>query len=258
MDLSEEILMSLSWTHISLVVKSTLLEVQRRQDVWVLSMFMALFAVVALGARLSGDTTPATGTFMLNLGMSLAVFFAHALTVLLSVRQFPNEIEHRTVYPLLAKPLSRDSLLVGKWLACWMGGILTFLAFHLVALGVSPPAQPISGILHLQHLLVQVVSLAWAAGLGIACSLCLPRGLALGSTLICVYTGEALFRWLEDRLAIVAYVLPRFGSLNLATRLTDGIPPLGLLGMGGLLVYGSLWTLMSLALARRFWIWRSL
>lgn len=250
--------MSLSRHHIVLVIRGSLLEVWRRQDVWILTLLMGMFTVVALGARISGDTTAATGTFMLNLGMSLAVLFAHVLTVLLAVRQFPNEIENRTLYPLLAKPLSRDSLLAGKWLACWAGGVMTFLAFHLVALVVSPASEPISGVLHVQHLLAQGISLSWAAALGIALSLCLPRALALGAALLGVFAGEALFRWLEGRLPAVSQLLPRFGSLNLATRLTDGIEPLGLTGIVGLLMYGTLWTLLSLSVARACWIRRSL
>lgn len=249
----------MSWTrsHPGLILRGTLLELWRRQDVWILTLLMGVFTVIALGARFTGEATPATGTFMLNLGMSLAVMFSHGLTVLLAARQFPTEIENRTLYPLLAKPLTRDHLLLGKWLACSLGGIATFLAFHMIALLVSPPAEPYAAGMHLQHVLAQFVSIPWAAALAIALSLCLPRALALVTSLLLVFGGEALFRWLENRV-FAAHALPRFGAMNLATRVTDGIAPLGGAALFTMLGYGLFWTTLCLLAARTLWIRRAL
>jgi ABC-type transport system involved in multi-copper enzyme maturation permease subunit len=249
---------TLSKDHIRIVARGTLLELWRRQDIWILTLYMGVFTLVALGARFSGESTPADGTFMLNLGMSLAVLFAHGLTALIAVRQFPNEIEHRTLYPLLARPLSRDSMLMGKWLACFSGGVLCFLAFHVTAVVVTPAAEPISRVLHVQHLLAQGLSLAWAAALGIVLSLCLPRALALGSAFLCIFGGETLFRWLVDRIPVLPHLLPRIGALNLATRLTDGIAPLSFLSLLAVVLYALAWTGLCLMAARTLWIRRAL
>jgi ABC-type transport system involved in multi-copper enzyme maturation permease subunit len=219
---------------------------------------MGVFTIVALGARVSGDATPIMGTFMLNLGMSMAVIFAHGLTALISNRQFPDEIENRTLYPLLAKPLSRDSLLAGKWLACVAGGLLTFLAFHLIALLVSPAPEPYSHMLHVQHLFAQILSISWVAALGIALSLCLPRILALVFTLLLTFGSEACFHLLHGPWPIVAHMLPRFGAMNLTTRLTDGIDPLAFTDLLALFIYAAVWIILCLSAAHALWTRRAL
>lgn len=248
---------SRSASHIYLTARGTLLELWRRQDVWILTLLMGVFTVIALGARFTGEATPATGTFMLNLGMSLSVLFAHGMTVLIAARQFPTEIENRTLYPLLAKPLTRDNVLIGKWAACSLGGMATFLAFHVIALAVSPPAEPYSAGMHAQHLLAQGVSIPWAAALAIALSLSLPRALGLLCSLLFVFGGDALYRWLENRL-VLAHLFPRFGAMNLATRVTDGAPMLGGGELGLLVGYGLIWTALCLLAARNLWIRRAL
>jgi ABC-type transport system involved in multi-copper enzyme maturation permease subunit len=258
MALQEESVMSVSLTHIRLVVRGCLLELWRRQDVWIFAMLMGIFTLVALTARFSGETTAATGTFMLNLGMSLAVLFSHGLTVLLAVRQFPDEIENRTLYPLLAKPLSRDSLLLGKWLACFLGGMLSLLVFQVIVFVVSPPPQPTMMLMHLQHMISQILSLGWAAALGLFLSLFLPRALALGTSLLLVFASESLFRWMEPRLSWLPNLLPRFGALNLATRVTDGITPLSFSGFSLLLLYALFWTILCLSGSRAILLRRAL
>lgn len=250
--------MNLSGSHIRLIIRGSLLELWRRQDVWILTLLMGIFAAVAGTARITGDTSPATGTFMLNLGMSLAVLFAQGLTALIAVRQFPDEIENRTLYPLLAKPLDRDSLLAGKWLACVIGGQIIFLAFHLLTLAVSPASEPIHGVLHVQHLMVQLASLYWTAALGILLSLLLPRALALCITLLLVFGGNGLFHSVVNEMSVLPHFLPRFGALNLTTRLTDGIVPLAPAEMGILLLYLVGWTVLCLSLGRSAWTRRAL
>jgi len=213
---------------------------------------------VTLGARITGDGTQASGTFMLNLGISLAGYFANGLTALVAIRQFPDEIENRTIYPLLAKPLTRDSLLIGKWCACFAGGSLALLAFHVIALVVSPATEPVSGILHLQYLLLQVLSIGWMAAAGLLLSLLLPRGLALGALLLLYAGGESLFQWGESQAVAVRHLFPRFGSLNVATRLTDGIPALRAAEFGSMILYAVVWAFFCFLLARRSLLRRSL
>ncbi|MEX2607990.1 MAG: ABC transporter permease [Kiritimatiellia bacterium] len=240
-----------------ILLRGSLLELWRRQDMWILVMLMGLFGLVALGARFTGSHSPAAATFMLDLGYQLAGIFAHFLTVILAVRQIPNEIENRTLYPLLAKPLDRDTLLMGKWLACVLGGLLVYSLFVVIVELVTPRMETYVFATLLQHLAVQPLSIAWAAGLGILLSLCLPRGLALGGSLLLVFASETLFNWLRDSISLV-HALPRFGALNLATRYTDGAGALTAAEFLFLVVYPLLWTLFCLGTARELFRRRAL
>ncbi|HTR40071.1 MAG TPA: ABC transporter permease subunit [Pseudomonadales bacterium] len=52
------------------------------------------------------------------------------IAITTTARQIPAEREHRTLLPLLAKPLSRTELLLGKFLGCWIACGLALLCFY--------------------------------------------------------------------------------------------------------------------------------
>jgi ABC-type transport system involved in multi-copper enzyme maturation permease subunit len=240
-----------------LIVQATLLEALRRKDAWVLGILMGAFAMVAGSARLTGSTDPTAATFMLNLGLSLSVLFSHLLTVLLAGRQLPDEIENRTLYPLLARPISRRELLLGKWLASGLAGLFSLVAFVLLTWIVTPPAASMSGGMGLQFMLALPFSLFWASAMAILLSLWLPRASALSAALVLVFLGQRVSTWLAD-MPILANLFPRVGALNLATRFTDGAPPLAGTEYLALLAYAGLWILICLMLADAHFSRRSL
>src|ERR1700752_81413 len=47
-----------------------------------------------------------------------------------TARQIPSEKEQRPLLPLLAKPLSRTELIVGKFLGCWLVCGLALVCFY--------------------------------------------------------------------------------------------------------------------------------
>ncbi len=225
-----------------LCARAVFLELWRRQDAWILLLLMGLFSAVALSARLAGLDTPAAATFMLNLGLSLAGIFAHLLTLLIAVRQFPDEIENRTLYPLLAKPLRRETLVLGKLLACAAGGLLVYALFAALAWAATPRLESYEAATLAQHLALQPFSLAATAAIGLAAGLALPRGVSLLTALLLVFAGERLHQFLAPH-SLLANLLPRFGALNLVTRYTDGIGPLGAAGWLALWAYALCWLL---------------
>jgi len=231
-----------------LIIRATLLEALRRKDAWVLGILMGAFAIVAVSARFTGSTDPTAATFMLNLGLSLSVIFSHLLTVLLAGRQFPDEIENRTLYPLLARPISRRELLLGKWVASGLAGLFSLVAFVSLTWIVTPPAASMSGGMGLQFMLALPFSIFWASALTLLLSLCLPRASALGASLVLVFLGQRISIWLADA-PLPANLFPRVGALNLGTRFTDGAPPLAGMEFLSLLAYACVWILLCLMLA---------
>lgn len=241
-----------------LIGRGVTIELLRRKDAYVLLLMMGIFLVGTMTVRILGVEEPATGTFLLNLGMSLAFYAAHLLTLLLSARQLPDEIENRTIYPLLAKPVDRTVLILAKWAACAVCG--TGILAVLTALGWFPAPRMESyspGTLW-QALALFPLSLAMLAALALCLSLLLPRamaaliaaGLFLGShAAIAVASRIADTHPLAAPAAWCARYLPDFNKFNLITRYTDGIAPLGSAAFGGLLLYGALCTALYLAVA---------
>src|SRR5205085_12652101 len=53
------------------------------------------------------------------------------IAVTTTARQIPSERENRTIFPLLAKPVSRNHLLLGKFLGCWLACGLALLVLYV-------------------------------------------------------------------------------------------------------------------------------
>ena len=138
---------------IGALVKLSLLELWRRNDMFAL-LVLALVLLVPLSLARPFGASGATRYFD---EAALLLMWGYSLFISLGIggRLFTSEFENRTVYPLLAKPVSRGELLVGKYLgavvaswsalaffyALWAissvlrgGECLTFCFFQAVAL----------------------------------------------------------------------------------------------------------------------------
>ena len=90
-----------------LVARSVWLEILRREEHLAIFILMGLYLLTAIGARLTGGATPEAVALMLNMGLWLSGALAAVLIIVNGARLIPNEIEAKTLYPLLAKPVRR-------------------------------------------------------------------------------------------------------------------------------------------------------
>lgn len=239
----------------ALVGRGVFIELLRRKDLYVLVILMGLFMVGMVAVAIVGIEHPSTATFLLNLGLTLAYFAAHILTLLLSVRQLPVEIENRTIYPMLARPIERHWLLLGKWAACTACGVVTFLVLFLMGWLPVPKLEACSSTVLVQMLLLQFMSLAMLSGVAMLLSLVLPRGVVVAGLGVLFVMGGKLTVLARNTLeqpvsSWVAWMtgyLPDFSKVNMITRYTDGIDAVALPAFAALIAYAALFTAMSLA-----------
>ena len=111
------------------LVKLSFIELWRRNDI---------FALVLLGLALMVPLSMATpfgveGASRYLDEMALLLVWGFSLFIALGTGQrlFPPEFESRTIYPLLAKPISRGRLLVGKYIGA-VAASWSALAFFYV------------------------------------------------------------------------------------------------------------------------------
>ncbi|MBI2264428.1 MAG: ABC transporter permease [Armatimonadetes bacterium] len=98
-------------------------------DVWLLARYQIeealakklFYIVVLMGLVLVGGVFFANtfelghqGRVVRDASLSVIGVFSLALTLLLTLQAIPREIENRTIYPILARPLSRFQYLLGK------------------------------------------------------------------------------------------------------------------------------------------------
>lgn len=251
---------------IVLVGRAVILELIRKRDLYVVVFVMGLFALGAIFVSVVGIQNAATATFLLNLGMTLAYWCAHILTALLASGQLPNEIERRTLYPLLAKPVERSTVLLGKWAACSLCGVAVFIALTAIGWLPVPKREAFDGALLAQIGILAPCSLALLSAIAIALSLVFTRGVTLLITGLLLVAGSQYNGIVERAMpapmrSVIHWLLnyiPDFSRLNLTNRYTDGISALGGGEWLGLILYATIFTAVFLALGVRTFSRRAL
>lgn len=105
------------------------LELKRRKDFYVLFFLTALLTVGSASVSFFNEDK------IVRYVKEISLFLIWVSTLVIAItttgRQIPAEREHRTLFPLLAKPITRSELLLGKFTGCWMAAGLALLMFYL-------------------------------------------------------------------------------------------------------------------------------
>ena len=84
-----------------------------------------------------------TVRYVREISLLLIWVFSVIITVTNAARQIPGEIQRRTIYPLLAKPIGRGEFVIGKFLGATTastGALLIFYALFIVLTGLKSQA----------------------------------------------------------------------------------------------------------------------
>src|SRR5512140_2182279 len=103
-------------------------ELYRRKDFYVLFVLTALITVAAGSVQFFHD--PNIVGYVKDLCMLLIWVSSLLITIATTARQIPAERENRTIFPLLAKPVTRGQVIVGKFLGCWLACGVALLVFY--------------------------------------------------------------------------------------------------------------------------------
>jgi ABC-type transport system involved in multi-copper enzyme maturation permease subunit len=132
-----------------------ILELYRRKDFYVLFILTAL---ITLGL---GWVNFFNEDKIVRYVKELCLFLIWASSLVIAIttaaRQFPSEQENRTIYPLLAKPVTRWQLVLGKFWGCWLAGGLAlgvFYLFFILLSGLREHQWPVADY-------AQAISLHW-------------------------------------------------------------------------------------------------
>src|SRR6266404_2998856 len=104
-------------------------ELYRRKDFYVLFILTVLLCLIMASVSIFNDSHIIR--YMKEFCLLLVWIASLVIAITTSARQIPAERENRTLFPLLAKPLTRTELLLGKFLGCWVACGLALLCFYL-------------------------------------------------------------------------------------------------------------------------------
>ena len=223
---------------IFILARHTFKELVRRKDFYVL-----LFLFLALAIFFYKETffgVKDLSRYLKDIGFSLITLFSMIIAVTFSAKQIPSEIESKTVYPTLAKPVSRTHFVLGKFLGSLFISTIAFTAFYLLYLALILAKGEGAGFaLIAEGWLFSVYSLALLSSFAILLSLFFT----ISANVTIVFVSYFFIYWyngvLKDLLlsssremsyiyGILYYILPHFEFYDTRIRLVHLWDPLPL------------------------------
>ena len=110
-------------------------ELYRRKDFYVLFVLTALITLVMGSVSFFHDTKIVR--YVKEIALLLIWISALVIAIGTTARQIPAERENRTIFPLLAKPVTRGQVILGKFVGCWLACALALIVFYLFFCVVS-------------------------------------------------------------------------------------------------------------------------
>ncbi len=139
-------------------------ELYRRKDFYVLFVMTAVITLLVGSVNFFNDNKIVR--YLKDIAMLLIWVSALVIAIVTTARQIPAERENRTIFPLLAKPVTRAQVILGKFTGCWLACGLALVVFYLFFGVVSGSREHHWPLLqYLQILWLQWVMLGMVIGL---------------------------------------------------------------------------------------------
>jgi len=257
-----------SFRPLYLIAKTIFTEALRRKEIY----SIVLLTVILLGWGASFRFFDISGLHKFYQEIALKVMSISTMitVIVLASRQLPREFESRTIYTVLAKPISRTAFLFGKFIGVVSAGCFCFGLFMVVFLASNLimhfPLQwkTFSQYVYLQFLvIVLVASLAFA--LSLLCnqdaaititSLIFLLGQVFTSTITIIYdyvspVGQAVLKFIN-------YAVPQVSLYDLSAKVVHAWPPISIRVIFMLTCYTAVFTAAYLSVSFMLFRRRSL
>lgn len=242
-----------------IIARNVLLESLRKKDFYVFLIFLLVLAVYLANANFFDIT--GISRYLKEISLELTYLFSLIITITFSAKLLPAELESKTIYPLLAKPVSRGQVVTGKFIGACFVSILCFSIFYfLVGIITSIKGEGFAYDMYLQGYLLWVLGLALIASMVVFISLHLTVSANITLS-FCIYF---LMSWFGPHLkemalvsqqtsnimlSILYYLLPHFEFYDMRTRLVHMWDPIPAFIIISLIIYTSLYVALFISLA---------
>lgn len=166
-------------------------ELYRRKDFYVLFVLTALITLLMGSVSFFNDEKIAR--YLKDICLLLIWVSALVIAIGTTARQIPAERENRTIFPLLAKPVTRGQVIVGKFAGCWFAcgiALVVFYVFFGIISGAREHAWPLAN--YVQAMWLQWVMLAVVIALVLLGSIVFAAPSSNGTICFVVVTGILL------------------------------------------------------------------
>lgn len=142
------------------------LEMLRKKDVYVLLILGTSLLVTLVSLNIFG--LGGLVIYVKDIGLLMSWIFGVVLAISMSARALPQEEQRGTIFPLLAKPITRIELIAGKWLgATTVASLTMFIFYALIFLVVRMRGGSMQAAPLLQGYVLHCGALAILCGIGL-------------------------------------------------------------------------------------------
>ncbi len=230
--------------NVFIIAKGVVKELLRRKDFYLIFALLAVIMLYSSMMTFGGER--GFYRYFKELGISLAYLFSVIIAVTFAARQIPQETEERTIYPILAHPVSRAEFIIGKFTGAFFISLISFSLFYaafIIALAANKDFTT-PALLFVEGYLLHAMLLSFFTALTVCLSLFLSASANTGIVLILYFA----FNWFGANMPAYIY-FPHTELFDIKEKIVHswGLVPFWV--MSFLVVYAALYTALFLALA---------
>lgn len=215
-----------------LIAWTIFIESVRRKEIYVV-VLVALLLILSLRFVRWFDME-GLGKFYRELALMIMNYATGLTVILLAARQFPREFKNRTLYPLLAKPVSRITFILGKFTGVMLGAAFCYALFMVIFVVANVTLKTeFSPIMLVQAIYLQLWGLAVVASLAFLLSIMLNADAAITLSVV-LYFGSQM---MMNAVTLLSDYLDPI-RLKIAIALLYIVPQLTLFDASGRVVHG--------------------
>ncbi|MDB6026725.1 MAG: putative transport system, permease component [Verrucomicrobiales bacterium] len=215
-------------------------ELYRRKDFYVLFVLTALITLLLGCVNFFNDDRIAR--YLKEICLLLIWISSLIIAVTTTARQIPAERENRTIFPLLAKPLTRGHLVFGKFLGCWFASGLSLVVFYFffcVVSGAREHQWPL--LIYLQALWLHWILLALVVAMVLLGSIMFAAP-SSNSTICFIFivgillVGRHLHRIaiqlqepIRTIVSVIYFAIPHLEFYDIREMIVHNLPPISML-----------------------------
>jgi ABC-type transport system involved in multi-copper enzyme maturation permease subunit len=200
---------------------------------------LIVFAFLMIGAAiLMGSISVGVERIILvNLGLSAISIFGLLIAIFIGIGLVSKEIQRRTIYNILSKPVARAEFILGKYagllVTLFVNTVIMTLGFYL-ALAIQKGSLGTGDFSLLVAIYFILLQLAIVVGVAILFS-CISTSILSAVFTFCLFVignFSSDIRWfgqgsgspvLEKATALLYYLLPNFGDFNVIDQAAHGV-----------------------------------
>lgn len=239
-----------------ILAKHTIKGLIRKKDFYVFLLMLLVLLAFLMSEDFFGIRD--ISRYVKDIGFFCLWLFSFIIAATFSAKQLPEEFGARTVFPLLAKPVSRAYLLAGRFFGSLLASASAFTVFYILYIGiVSLKGEGIASVLLAQAYLLGICFLSLACAMSMWLSLCFTYSVAVTFSFI-IYFAEI---WFVDGIRIMAissrgpmslllnaayYVMPHYEFYDLRIRIAHSWEPLPLWAFFAIMGYTAIYAAILL------------